>query len=261
MSDFRIRVAGAREAGAIAALLGAHWTEQAWSEAKYRHYYHDYPEGETVSVVAEEGGVIVAHVGLVPVRISGTRAFLVLQVLVSKDHRRGGTLVEVLRFAEDEGRRRGARLLCGFGNIRFSRVAERFAKWRIAGYLRFALVEELTVPQGRLAFEYSDAWYRWKLGTGASVVIRPYAKDGTTYHQLLKTRGMSAVRATDHGVAALHLFHPDRTSAEATTDWSQPFVVRPLVSDLDPRFEDLRQWYVEMGDSDTFEPHKPWIVR
>ncbi len=253
--SFEIRVARPDEAGAIVALLGAHWTAQSWSLAKYRHYYVDYPEGEAISMVALDDGAIVAHVGLLPIRISGTPAYLVLQVLVSQHYRRGGTLVEMLRASEDEARRRGAQLLCGFGNIRFSKVAARFAHWTIAGFLRFAEVEALAVAdyRDRLAFEYGPAWYRWKLGSEAPVEIRPYTKDGRTYHQLLKTRGVAHVSAAEQGVPALHLFHPDRTSPVETTDWSQPFVVRPLVEGLDPRFLDLRQWYVEMGDSDTFE--------
>ena len=66
------------------------------------------------------------------------------------------------------------------------------------------------------------------------------------------------MRADAFGVSTLNLWHPDRTLVTETQDWIQPFVFMPLVDDLPSELFDLRNWYVEMGDSDTFEPYKPW---
>ena len=246
----------------VIAMLHEHWSVQGWGAGKYRHYYRDYPEGETLSAIAvdDETNAPVAHFGVLPIRVSGIAAGLILQVLVRSDHRRGKTLVELTSFAKEEMRRAGARFLCGFANYRFAKVAQRLLGWKILGYLRFADVEsiDLSLYRDRFAFEYSDAWYDWKLARRDPVYLQRYQKDDAVHHQLIKTRGFPRLSAPELGVPKLNLWHPDRYLKEETTEWSQPLVYVPLDDALPRELGDISRWYVEMGDSDTFEPHRPW---
>jgi hypothetical protein len=245
------------------AMLHEHWSVQGWGSGKYNHYYRDYPEGETISAIAVEDQKPVAHFGVLPIRVSGIEAGLILQVLVRSDHRRGRTLHDLVRFSENAARESGMRFLCGFANARFAKVAQRMLGWKILGYLRFADVDaiDLTPMRDRYRFEYGDAWYDWKLGRQANVYVHEYAKEDTVHHQLLKTRGFPRLSAKELGVPQLNLWHPDRYTASETSEWSQPIVYVPLDPTLPPDLADISRWYIEMGDSDTFEPHRPWSDR
>ncbi len=260
--SIEIRRATDADAPAVVDMLAEHWAEHGWSLGKYRHYYRDYPEGPPISMIAVDTAARrpVAHFGVLPIRISGIPAGLILQVLVRQSHRRGNTLVELARASEGEARRTGARLLVGFANARFAKVAERFLRWRILGYLGFSDTEaiELEPHRHRYHFEYGDAWYRWKFGHDARIYVKPYEKDGATYHQLLKTRDFPRVEANTLGAPRLNLWRPEEHLVEPTGEWSQPLVLVPLAPGLPEDLAEFSRWYVEMGDSDTFEPHQPW---
>lgn len=245
----------------IVGMLGAHWTEQTWSVGKYRHYYANYPLGRPLSFVAVADGGIVAFLGLLPVVVSGISAFLVLQVFVSPHHRRGATLVELVRLAESAARDAGAMFLCGFGNRRFAVVAERFLGWRIPGYLTFVDRESIDLGsyRARFHFEYEDAWYRWKFGVDREVHTQEYARAGVVHRQLLKTRSFPTLEASSLGVTSINLWHPDSYSEKADGAWIQPFLLAPLSASLPAGLLDIHHWYVEMGDSDTIEPYRPWV--
>jgi predicted N-acetyltransferase YhbS len=261
MNDLVVREATEADVPATVTLLHNQWP--TWSEEKYRYYYRHYPVLPTLSLVAvDASGAIVAHFGAVPVTVTAMPAGLVVHVVVRPGHRGGSALAAVISEAERLARARGMQFFCGFGNIQFSKVAERFFGWTIAGALAFAEAESFDAApyRDRLRFEYELSWYAWKFGTDEDVYVRPYAKDGRTLHQLLKIRRRTRVHAADFGVPALSLWPPERYTQVGTAEWSQPFVVRPLTSEVPKAVLSLDRWYIEMGDSDTFEPHRPWAA-
>ena len=251
---------------AVIRLLSTQWGDRGWGPAKYDHYYTAYPEGEPLSLVAvhdagSNRGAVAGHFGLLPVTVAGISGYLALHVLVDPTFRRGMALGRLVRYAEQQARQRGAQFICGFANARFAKVVSRLFHWHVLGYLHFVDVAHLDVAAycDRLRFAYGEAWFSWKFGCDRAAYLVPYERTGTCHQQLLKTRDVQCVRAADLGVSRLNVWHPQGYASAADEGaWSQPFVLRSLSAGLPERFASIHNWFVEMGDSDTFEPHQPW---
>jgi predicted N-acetyltransferase YhbS len=261
MNGIRIRPIEASDVPKVVALLESQWPASGWCEPKFHYFYRDYPEGRAIAMVAlDPEGEVIAFFGAWPVKVSGIPAGLVLDVVVRGSDRRGGALAELVRESERAARAQGMRFLCGFANRRFAKVAERFFGWKILGYLRFAEVSSIDLRDhnGRFRFEYGPAWYRWKFGRDEDAYVRPFEKDGKTHHQVLKMRAASVLTAAELGVPSLHYWPPEQYSKIDDGSWNQPFVVHPLTDGLPQDLGVLSRWLLEMGDSDTFEPYRPW---
>ena len=147
-------------------------------------------------------------------------------------------------------------MLCVFANARFSIIAERLLKWKLLGHLHFETVKQIDTAtfNGQYRFQAPHDWALWKFGNDDDIEIVPYTKDDQVYHQTLKVLKDGQYNAGDHGVDAFNIWVPHHEKS----DWSQPFVIHPLSNDLPESVFDITNWCIEMADSDTFEPYKPW---
>lgn len=60
-------------------------------------------------------------------------------------------------------------------------------------------------------------------------------------------------------MTSINLWHPDSYSEKADGEWiGSRFSSHPS-GDLPDGLLDIHHWYIEMGDSDTIEPFRPWI--
>ncbi|MCH8243198.1 MAG: GNAT family N-acetyltransferase [Planctomycetes bacterium] len=256
-----VRLATATDAAGVVELFRADGNAYGWSVEKWRHYHVDYPDGEPVSVVAVgDDGQIIGHYAMAPIEISGHRAMLGLHAYVHPNYRGLEVISRIIAKAYEVCQQREIEVLCGFANRSFTTILSRIFGWNVVGYLQFVDISriDLTAYARRLRFVYSEAWYRWKFGTLKCVYLDDYEKDGVVRHQLLKSRELSVVTASELGVNAINVWDPACYTTKEPVGWHQAFSVCRVASELDPRFLDINNWYIEMGDSDAFEPYRPW---
>src|SRR5690242_16342269 len=131
-----IRSALDRDALAIARLFAEGGSNPyGWSPEKWRHYYREYPEGTSLSLVAEIGDEIVGHYGILPLRIGPVPSALGLHAFVSDRYRGLTVLSELMKGVDQQCRERGIVALCGFPNAAFARVCSALYKWRTVAWL------------------------------------------------------------------------------------------------------------------------------
>jgi hypothetical protein len=258
--NYLIREAGIEDAPAVARLFSAGGNPHRWSSEKYLHYYRDYPEGPPFAQMAENAeGRCVGFYGLLPLTVSGHLAFMQLHVMVEENYRRFPITQEFLYAGLGYARSAGADMLVAFSNYKFSQILRRLFQWKLLGYLRFVDIDviEPVRYRDRLRFEYSDAWYNWKFGQQRDIYFQEYMKDDQQISQLLKIRGCDTVKASKAGRASFNYWMPEAYCTVDPGGWRQSVTVKPLNHSCIDRVSNIENWYIEMGDSDTFEYNLP----
>lgn len=231
-----------------------------WNADKWRHYYLDYPGGRAVALVAELAGELVGHYGMVPVAIGDRPARLGLHAFVSARYR-GLTVVaalmaEVDRVCRDEG----VALICGFANPRFSLVKKTLFKWQIPFWLGF---KQGTTPAdcqrgaASFYFRYPEAWYSWRFGAERPYYLSRFQDaEGAVRKQLLKSRrgGFRPGEISDSECWSSSMMYPEPQAGSFCQPFSLKLYDRSLV---DLGILEPENWFLEMGDSDTFS-YTPW---
>lgn len=226
-----------------------HWTIEKWNK-----YYQEYPYSGAVSIAAFEADNAIGHYGLLPVRIGNYEALMGVHAYVKDGFRNlkiiNTLLLEVYKYAEEHN----YAFICGFSNHNFSKVLSAVFKWKVIGYLSFDTVDNLIIKDREkylYKFNYTDEWYQWKFGQISDVYIKNYIKDGQTYNQLLKVKTKGIIDLSSKG--KINFWNPDKYLSEYQEGWNQPFLIKPIMKDVEDTIYNIRNWYLEMGDSDTFE--------
>ncbi|RKX27388.1 MAG: hypothetical protein DRP47_06635 [Candidatus Zixiibacteriota bacterium] len=236
-----------------------------WSEQKWRHYYIDYPDGQPVALVAEIGGGIIGHYGMLPVDIGGWSAMLGLHAYVSTKYR-GLTIISALMAEVDRVcKAKGISLICGFANPQFSLIKKTFFKWNIGfwiGFKKSTTFADVVRDDETFYFHYSDAWYQWRFGEDRNSYLSLFVDiEGNERQQLLKMRNSGANFDEDLFAATECWSNASMYAKDQDDQFCQPFSVKVY----DRALVDLgilkpENWFIEMGDSDTFS-YVPWSKR
>lgn len=231
-----------------------------WSADKWRHYYLDYPAGRPVALVAEIDGELVGHYGMVPVAIGSWPAMLGLHAYVSSRYRGLTVLAALMAEVDRLCRAEGVALICGFANPRFTLVKKTMFKWQVPLWLGF---KKGTTPadtlrgDARFYFQYPDAWYAWRFGAERGCYLSRFVDaGGAVRKQLLKTRGgvPDLAELPDSECWSRRMMYP----AEQPGPFCQPFSLKVYDGSLiDLGILQPGKWFLEMGDSDTFN-YAPW---
>ena len=262
-SGIEIRETRDEDIDSLIDMFAADGNPHGWSRAKWEYYYRQFPCDafpikKTISIIAVETDTqtVVGHFGAVPSQISDMPTMSTTHVMLAPAARGGTTLLKLAQAVASEAQNLGARMLCVFANARFSIVAERLLKWKLLGHLHYKNIAEIdtTAFQDSFRFQAPEAWAQWKFGNTNPAQISVYDKGGETYHQTLKVLKDGHYTAQAYDARWLNVWEPH----SEPSDWSQPFVIHPLDDDLPPSVFDITNWHIEMADSDTFEPYKPW---
>jgi len=215
-----------------------------WNISKWEKYYRMYPEGKPTSFVVKKKDVVIGHYGILPVKINNIHGYLGVHAYVSINSR-GLEVIKMLLEKIDELISEN-KFIVGFANNNFAQVLKRFFGWDILGYLTFSneVGFDEKWRENKNCFVYSSAWYKWKFGEKRNYFNQQYVKDGKKYNQLLKT-----FPTTKTFFEKINCWNPSKSTETNHKIWSQPIAIKgsPSLS------RNISDWYIEMGDSDTFE--------
>ena len=225
-----------------------------WSGADgWRRFYFGYPiEGVLVMLAVDDQDCPVGHCGFLPTTVSGHRAFFQTNAFIAPENRDGDLFRQIVAVGEAHARACGAEFLVTFTSGRTAEMFRRLFGWTVVGAIDFTRRDKVD-PSGfadRLRFEPSPDWYLWRFNRQAESYVLPYSKDGKTTLQLWKTQDDAPVNAEDHRVDALDCWHPDSYRTEISPEATSCLLVKPISGPLPPRITDIRNWYIEIGDSD-----------
>lgn len=258
-----VTVATIRDAEGVVALLSNKGKSRYWKDREqWFRFYQAYPEGNPVSLIVKDEGEIVGHYGLFPVQIGRWAALLGMHAYVSEEYR-GLTVISMLmqeadRYAEQIG----AACICGFANPQFSLVKKTFFNWKIPFWLGFTSPvqsSDLSAGNTPFYFSYSEQWYTWRFGSVRSAYFSRYeAADGSVNKQLLKILPGSELPVDNALCGCESWTTRGHFSRKPEGIVSQPFSLKLYDQSLaQAGIYDPESWFIEMGDSDTFQ-YREW---
>lgn len=228
----------------------------SWNRAKWKHYYRDYPDGTPISLVATIDGQIVGHYGLQPIKIGLIPAMLGLHAYVASSQR-GLTIISALMKEVDRACIiRGAKLICGFANPKFSLIKSTIFKWKTPCWLGFqngfSEVDFDLKKSKKFYFNYSANWFNWRFGSKKNKYLSIYFDSINNKHiQLLKyCSDKPQLNSED-----IEAWSPRSTYSTNPSDrFCQPFSIKVFEPELiQEGILDCENWSIDMGDSDTFQ--------
>jgi hypothetical protein len=231
-----------------------------WSIEKWRHYYRDYTDGKSVSLVAVVNETVVAHYGILPIRVNNHNAMLGMHAYVSHNYRGLAVISALMESVIEYCTDLKVAFLCGFANPQFSFIKSKLYKWNIVCWLgvngNVTSDDLLQLHKKEYTFQYSPEWWNWRFGyLNNNYVSRYVDESGYVRKQLLKSR----IDEASNEIFGVEGWSPKTTYAtNQTGQRCQPFSVKVLNEKLiSEGILDYRNWGIEMGDSDTFV-YLPW---
>lgn len=253
---FEVRRTQATDAEGIVRLFSEGGNLHNWSVTKWRHYYEDYPEGKTVGFVAVSDRGIIGHYGLFPVTIGTWRVYLGVHAYVSESVRGLAVISSLMRALDEFCMSGGVPFIVGFSNPRFTTVKNKLFRWKTPFSARFVPTRQFDpeVYQERpFRFQYTGNWQRWRFGQSDGPFISQYKKVARhkPVYQLLHTQ--SRVVASDFGIPEFECWDPEGYLEESCEFPCQPFSIKIYDKQWSgPDLLDPENWFIQMGDSDTF---------
>lgn len=229
-----------------------------WCPDKWNHYYQDYPEGKPIALIAELNGIVVGHYGILPIQIGNLPAMLGMHAYVLNKYR-GLTVISALMQEVDKRcKEQGVAIICGFANPKFSLIQKTFYKWKTPFWLGFKsglTISDIRRKTASFFFNYSSQWFKWRFGEDLDYYVSLYTDtQGNTKRQLLKIqRGGESL--SPETLASYEGWSPALVFSKQQRDqFCQPFSLKIYdPSLLDEGILEPENWFVEMGDSDTFQ--------
>lgn len=253
-----VRRSNSEDAQGIVDLFAEDGNPHNWSLDKWSHFYQGYPEGEVVAFVAESPEGVVGHYGLFPVVIGGYQVYLGAHAYISKSVRGLAVISKLMKALDGFCVQHSVPFIVGFANPRFTIVKSKLFKWSTPFYASFVSCSCFCRADysGRpLAFEYSSKWLKWRFGNEVGVpVVSRYQEneDGQLSFQLLCAEKL--VEASELGLSRLECWSPEGYIKELNgRRFAQPFSVKVYSKNWNgPDLQDPDNWFIQMGDSDTF---------
>lgn len=255
---FNIRLGTKKDAQGIVELFSEGGNPHNWTIDKWAHYYQNYPEGETITFVAESGGRIIGHYGLFPVVIGGNYVYMGAHAYISESVRGLAVISSLMKALDHFCIKQDIPFIVGFANPRFTIVKTKLFKWNTPLYANFETSAQFNPEKYKtraFSFSYSDKWINWRFGNKAKspVISRYQIKESeNSSFQLLHTTRM--VEAVTFDLPEIEYWNPDKyTKIPEKNHFSQPFSVK--IYDKNWSGHDLKDpnnWFIQMGDSDTF---------
>lgn len=254
--NFQVRRATSADTAGIVTLLQEGSNPHNWSAAKWEYYYRDYPEGTTVSFLAESEHGVIGHYGLFPVTIGNYRVYMGAHAYVSESVRGLAVISSLMKSLDEFCGAEHIPFIVGFANQRFATVKSKLFKWKTLLSASFISTDNFDPGVFRdrpFIFHYSTNWMTWRFGTSDTPIISKYQKQcgEEPVYQLLFTE--TNVEARDFGVAEFECWSPEGYCADPSEVFAQPFSIKIYDKRWSgPNLLDPENWYIQMGDSDTF---------
>jgi len=258
LDSLAIRQATHDDAANIATLFAENGNPYNWTADKWLHYYQGYTEGDASAIIAEFNGKVIGHYGLLPVKLGFYPAFLGMHAYVAKDYRGLSILSPLMSEVDSYVQCSDAKIICGFANPQFSLIKKTFFQWKILLWLGFKSSLEradLVHESAKFYFSYSKEWFHWRFGEEKNAYVSRYVRgDGESRIQFLKAfPGKPLLSDSD-------LVHCEGWSPKLYFDkkpektFAQPFSTKVYDKSLiEKGIYDPSNWFLEMGDSDTFQ--------
>lgn len=257
LGNFKISLAEKKDAQKVVDLFcekggNAH----NWNIKKWEHYYKDYSEGEALSIIITDSNTIVAHYGMLPIKIGKLKAYLGLHAYIAEEYRGLSLLSLLMKEVDSQCIKNNASLICGFANPDFSKIKKTLFKWKIIAYLGFKTspsFAEISRDKEPFYFNYSKDWHKWRFGKDLPFYVNLYQdQNGMKKNQILKIKDSKTLPENflqEKEAWSKNLYFPNEQNT-----FSQPFSIKVFDQELIEKKEifDFKNWFIEMGDSDTF---------
>jgi hypothetical protein len=254
---FEIRRGTFEDAEDIVNLFSGEENLHRWTLQKWRHYYQNYPEGETVFFVAESEQGIIGHYSLFPLVICGEKVYMGAHAYVKETVRGLAVISQLMKSLDEFCVAHNIPFIVGFANQKFTTVKTKLFKWVTPFYASFVTTtrfDPLVFKERSLRFQYSDEWQQWRFGDIAGPVVSQYRKTGCEMptYQLLYSQ--VSVAASDYGLSEFECWKPDGYQrCPDGESFSQPFSLKIYDRHwVGPDLLNPENWFIQMGDSDTF---------
>jgi hypothetical protein len=253
---FDVRRATGADAESIVRLFQENGNPHGWSIDKWMHYYQDYTEGQTVSFVAVSEQGVIGHYGLFPVRIGSWDVYMGAHAYISESVRGLAVISRLMKSLDEFCVSKAVPFIVGFANPRFTMVKNKLFKWNTPLYASFvpkSCFDPNNYRDRPFHFQYSTGWLKWRFGVSGPVVLSQYQPDDAMapVYQLLYTD--RNVKAEEFGVADFQCWSPEGYRVSEGESFAQPFSVKIYDKQwTGPDLLDPENWFIQMGDSDTF---------
>jgi len=223
------------------------WTVEYWKK-----YYYSYPTGTPFILVAEtDDGKLVGHYSLLPVELSFGLGMMQSHVFAHPEYRGVNILAEFMNRGLEHAKSCSATVMLAFTQPRFAKVLRRLYGWKVAGHLNFHDYSQVNTAQYANYFRFvpDDAWYLWRFGDIQNNYIFPHSHYGKDNQQLWKNKQGNYIEASALGFDVINCWRPEQSNPTTPSDWGISFVIKPI-SNISEKLLDIRNWYIEIGDSD-----------
>lgn len=227
-----------------------------WSREKWRHYYRDYPDGTPISLIATVDGQVVGHYGLQPIKIGQIPAMLGLHAYVASSQRGLTILSALMKEVDRTCIARGAKLICGFANPKFSFIKSTIFKWTTPCWLGFhngfSEDDADLMRSKKFYFNYSEYWLAWRFSSKRDEYLSIYFDSQNNKRiQLLKFHEYKLHFDSEN----IELWSPRSIFNSSQPDrFCQPFSIKVFEPELKKEgILNCQNWSIDMGDSDTFQ--------
>lgn len=255
---FDVRLGTQKDAQGIVELFSEGGNPHNWTFDKWSHYYQDYPEGEAITFVAESEDRIIGHYGLFPVVIGGYNVYMGAHAYISESVRGLAVISSMMKALDYFCIEKNVPFIVGFANPRFTIVKTKLFKWKAPLYANFVKCKQFDpeVYLNRpLSFSYSERWIDWRFGEGVKApVVSCYQRNTGDKPSFQLLHSTKKVEVDALGLPELECWSPDEYATNSTEErFSQPFSVKIYDKNWNgPSLEDPANWFIQMGDSDTF---------
>lgn len=226
--------------------------QNRWSVDYWKTYYSTYPTGTPFILVAETSdGSLVGHYSLLPVELSFGLGMMQSHIFVHPEFRGVNLLAEFMNRGMDYAKSHSAKVMLAFTQPRFAMVLKRLYGWKLAGHLSFCDYDQVNPGQyaDHVRFTPDDAWYKWRFGDLEPPYIFPHNHNDRLHQQLWKSQNGHCVDASKLGFNKINCWQPDHSDTATPPDWGISLVINPI-TDISEKLMDIRNWYIEIGDSD-----------
>ena len=189
--------------------------------------------------------------------VSGIDGYLGVHAAVHQDYRGLTVISNLMKKMDEICFKNQVKFVCGFANNDFAKIKQTLFKWKIPFWIafndRFSPEDYNLGLNKKYKFNYPDEWFIWRFGENINVYKIQFTENEHSRIQLLKLKKHENLSDNEIENWSCSSLHPSNSNNE----FRQPFSIKVYDNSLIREgFLNYQNWFIEMGDSDTFMYNK-----